>query len=202
MTDRFQHQASRRPSLAEATEKTFRDGMRHLASGVCVVTIGAGERKTGLTATSVASLSVEPPALLVCVNRESSSYRAVQSLGAFAVNVLASNQREIAERFAGASGLKGADRFRDGHWIVLPSGAPCLAASVVVFDCEVEERLERHTHAIVIGRVRRVLLGDGRGALIYWRGAYDQLDCSQEELARTKSSLREAVNGAAQRQFS
>ncbi len=165
--------------FSEATEKTFRDGMRRLASGVCVVTLGAGERRTGLTATSVASLSVEPPALLVCVKRQSSSYAAVKSLGAFAVNVLACDQREIAERFAGASGLKGADRFRDGYWLVLPSGAPCLAESIAVFDCEVEERLERHTHAIVIGRVRRVLLGDGRGALLYWRGAYDQLDWRQ-----------------------
>ncbi len=179
--------------FAEATEKTFRDGMRHLASGVCVVTLGGGEWRTGITATSVVSLSVEPPTLLVCINRGSSSYASVQSLGAFAVNVLASDQRQIAERFAGAFGLKGADRFRDGRWFVLPSGAPCLAASAAVFDCEVEEQLERHTHAIVIGRVRRVLLGDGRGALLYWRGAYDQLDCSQDELARTKSSLREPV---------
>ena len=170
--------------FAEATEKTFRDAMRGLASGVCVVTIGFGERRTGLTATSVPPLSAEPPALLVCVNRASSSYAAVRSFGAFAVNVLGCDQREIAERFAGASGLRGADRFRDGGWLVLPSGAPCLATSVAVFDCEVEERLERHTHAIVIGRVQQVLLGDGRGALLYWQGAYDQLDLRQDEVAR------------------
>ena len=44
--------------------------------------------------------------------------------------------------------------------------------------------MERHTHAIVIGRVQQVLLGDGRGALLYWQGAYDQLDLRQDEVAR------------------
>src|SRR5208337_2386122 len=134
---------------------------RQLASGVCVVTVGYGEERAGLTATSVASLSVDPPTLLVCHNRASSSYRAVETLGAFAVNVLAADQQEIADGFAGSSGLTGADCFRDGRWLPLPSGASYLAGSVAVFDCEVEERFERHTQAIVIGRVRRVLAGDG-----------------------------------------
>jgi flavin reductase (DIM6/NTAB) family NADH-FMN oxidoreductase RutF len=66
--------------------------------------------------------------------------------------VLAADQQEIADRFAGASGLTGADRFRDERWLVLSSGAICLAGSAAVFDCEVDERIERHTQAIVIGR--------------------------------------------------
>jgi flavin reductase (DIM6/NTAB) family NADH-FMN oxidoreductase RutF len=170
--------------VTEATEETFRYAMRQFASSVCVVTWRSGDDRTGLTATSVASLSADPPTLLVCVNRASPSYRAVQSLGAFAVNVLAADQREIADRFVGASGLTGADRFRDERWLVLPSGASYLADSAAVFDCEVDERIERHTHAIVIGRVRRLLVGDGSGALVRWRGAYDQVGWSKEEIAR------------------
>jgi flavin reductase (DIM6/NTAB) family NADH-FMN oxidoreductase RutF len=173
-----------RPAVADADEKTFRDAMRQLASGVCIVTLGAGDERTGLTATSVSSLSAEPPTLIVCVNRASSSYTGLTGSGVFAVNVLAADQREFAERFAGDSGLKGAERYQGGSWRALPSGVSCLADSVAVFDCEVDERIERHTHAIVIGRVQRVLLGAASGALVYWRGAYDQVGWSKDEVSR------------------
>jgi len=173
-----------RPPVAEATEKTFRDAMRQLAGGVCVVTVGAHEERTGLTATSVTSLCADPPTLLVCVNRESSSYQALTRFGVFAVNVLAADQREVAERFGGGSALKGSQRYQGGRWLVLPTGVRCLADAAAVFECEVDERIERHTHAIVIGRVRHVLVGTGSGALVRWRGAYDQVGWSADEISR------------------
>ena len=175
---------SSEPALAEADGKTFRAAMRQLASGVCIVTLGVGEERTGLTTTSVSSLSAEPPTLLVCVNRASSSYSAFERFGAFAVNVLAADQREFAECFAGGPDLEGAQRYREGAWRALPNGVSCLADSVAVLDCEVDERIERHSNAIVIGRVRRVLLGGASGALVYWRGAYDQVGWSRDEIAR------------------
>ena len=170
--------------LRDATDSAFRDAMRQFATGVCVVTFGSGAERTGLTATSVASLSADPPSLLVCVNRTSSSYRAIQSCDEFVVNVLAADQREIADRFAGASGHKGAERFCEGRWFEPPDGGSYLAGSVAVFGCELDERIERHTHAILIGRVRRVLVGEGFGALVRWRGAYDQVGWSKEEIER------------------
>ena len=168
----------------EATDAAFRDAMRQLASGVCLVTSGSGDERSGLMATSVSSLSADPATVLVCVDRASSGYRAFQSHGEFAVSVLGADQREIVDRFAGGSGLRGADRFREWRWGVLPGGASYLAGSVAVFDCEAVERIERHAHAIVIGHVRRVLVGDGSGALVRWRGAYDQVGWSRDEIAR------------------
>jgi flavin reductase (DIM6/NTAB) family NADH-FMN oxidoreductase RutF len=158
--------------------------MRHLAGGVCIVTVGAGDDRAGVTATSVSSLCVEPPTLLVCVNRASPCYAALTRFGAFAVNVLSADQREFAERFASGSSLKQTERFRSGRWLALPSGAHCLADSIAVFGCDVEERIERHTHAIVIGRVRCVLAAGGSGALVHWRGAYDQVGWGDDEVAR------------------
>jgi flavin reductase (DIM6/NTAB) family NADH-FMN oxidoreductase RutF len=172
------------PPLTEATETAFRQTMREFASGVCILTTGSGDDRAGLTATSVASLSVEPPTLLVCVHRASSSYPVISQFGAFAVNVLAADQHEYAERFAGDSGQRGSERYRGGRWQTLPSGVACLADSVAVFDCEVDEIIERHTHAIVIGRVRRLMVGAGSGALVYWRGAYDQVGWSNDEISR------------------
>jgi len=172
------------PPVAEATEKTFREAMRQLAGGVSVVTVGAHEERTGLIATSVTSLCADPPTLLVCVKRDSSSYQALTRFGFFAVNVLAADQREVAERFGGRSALKGSQRYRGGRWLVLPSGVCRLADAAAVFECEVEECIERHTHAIVIGRVRHVLVGSGSGALVRWRGAYDQVGWSTDEISR------------------
>ena len=181
---RLQSPATPWGRLSDATGTTFQEAMRQLPSGVCVVTHGTGGERTGLTATSVASLSSEPPALLVCLHRSSSSDPALARLGAFAVNVLAADQREIAGRFAGASGVNGEERFEEGRWAPLPSGISCLADSVAVFDCEVDERIERRAHAIIIGRVRRVLMGSGSGALVCWRGFYDQVGWSSDEISR------------------
>jgi flavin reductase (DIM6/NTAB) family NADH-FMN oxidoreductase RutF len=173
-----------RPPVAEATEKTFRDAMGQLAGGVCVVTVGAHEDRTGITATSVTSLYADPPTLIVCVNRDASSYQALTRFGVFAINVLAADQREVAERFGAGSALKGSQRYQGGSWLVLPSGVYCLADAAAVIECEVNERIERHTHAIVLGRVRYVSVGAGSGALVQWRGTYDQVGWSADEISR------------------
>ena len=183
-----------RPALvAEASEDTFRAAMRELARGVSIVTFGAGNDRTGFTATSVTSLSADPPTLLACIHRSSSSYDAVRRSLGFAVNLLAADQEEHAEQFAGRSGLQGSDRYQGGPWRSLPSGVLCLANSIAAFDCEIEDLIERHTHAIVIGRVRHVLIGAGSGALVYWRGGYDQVGWSDDQIARaTGRSLARA----------
>jgi flavin reductase (DIM6/NTAB) family NADH-FMN oxidoreductase RutF len=173
-----------RPPVAEASESTFRDAMRELARGVCIVTFGAGNDCTGFTATSVTSLSAEPPSLLACIERNSSSYDAVRRSLTFAVNLLSADQQEYAEQFAGRSGLQGSDRYQGGPWRPLPSGVLCLAGTVAAFDCEIEDLIERHTHAILIGRVRHVFIGGGSGALVYWRGDYDQVGWSHDQIAR------------------
>jgi Flavin reductase like domain len=103
---------------------------------------------------------------------------------AFAVNLLSADQQEHAEQFAGRSGLQGSERYQGGLWRSLPSGALCLANSIASFDCEIEDMIERHTHAILIGRVRHVFIDAASGALVYWRGAYDQLGWSGDQIAR------------------
>src|SRR3982074_1610058 len=131
----------------------FRGAMRHLAGGVSVITVGRGKDITGMTVTSVSSLSVEPATLIVSINRESSSWPLLQRHGFFGVNILTSDQLEIAERFAGKGGLKGGDRFAGAQWTTRASGVPLLVGALAAIDCEVEHIVERHSHAIVIGRV-------------------------------------------------
>ena len=164
----------------DASSATFRDAMRHLAAGVSVITVGRGDDITGMTVTSVSSLSVDPPALIVSVNRGSSSWPLLVSRGCFGVSILTSDQIEIAERFNGNGGLKGAARFAGAQWITRASGTPLLAGALAAIDCEVEDIVERHTHAIVIVRVLDIQLSPRTAALAYWQGQYVAIDQNED----------------------
>src|SRR3978361_1928627 len=108
----------------------FRSAMRHLAGGVSVITVGRGKDITGMTVTSVSSLSVDPPTLLVRTHRESSSWPLLKRHGFFGVNILTADQLDVAERFTGKDGLKGADRFAGAQWTTRVSGVPLLVGAL------------------------------------------------------------------------
>ena len=95
---------------------TFKQAMRHLIGGVSVITAGADEAKTGLTVTSAISLSLDPPTMLVCVNRNASAWPVIQRERHYCVNILDSRHQHVADRFAGRGGVKGgpATKARDG----------------------------------------------------------------------------------------
>lgn len=151
---------------------SFKAAMRELAGGVAVITAGEGDERTGMTATSVTSLSVAPPTLLVCINQNASTWPAIRRWGSFGVNLIGADQAEVADRFTGRGGLKGAERYAGADWTRLVTGAPILSGALAALDCEVEETLDRHSHVIVIGRVRAVHVGGGEAASVYWRGRY------------------------------
>ena len=167
----------------EASPDDFRGAMRHLVGGVSVITTGRGADVTGMTVTSVSSLSIDPPTLFVSVNRASSTWPLLKRHGFFGVNILTSDQLDIAERFSGRDGLKGRERFAGGGWVSGISGAPLLAGALAAIDCEVEEMIERYSHAIVIGRVRDLMLSKRESALGYWHGRYVAID-RDEDIAR------------------
>ena len=161
----------------------FRRAMRHLVSAVSVITAGRDDNVSGMTVTSVSSLSLDPPSLIVSVNRASSSWPLLREHGIFGVNVLNAEQIDIAKRFSGKGGLKGNERFAGARWIVRPSGARLLAGALVAIECEAEDIIERHSHAIVIGRVLHVAFSSHGAALAYWRGDYVAID-REEDMAR------------------
>ncbi|MFG1431189.1 flavin reductase family protein [Xanthobacter sp. V2C-8] len=153
----------------------YRAAMRKLAGAVSVLTVGVGESRTGLTATSVSSLSIDPPTLLICVNRASSSLDALRAHRSFAINVLRAEHQPLADQFAGKGGLKGPERYRGAEWTRLGTGAPVLADALAAFDCELEEAIERHSHFIIIGRVVASRITETAEPLLYWAGAYRNL---------------------------
>lgn len=160
------------PANPAAEVAQFKTAMRHLAGAVSVITTGRGEQRTGFTATSVSSFSMEPPAMIVCLNRTSSSWAVLREHQGFCINVLAHDQLHIADRFAGRGGAKGVARYEGAQWQELATGALALSNALTVIDCELEEAIERHSHAILIGRVKAVRTRETAEPLLYWHGAY------------------------------
>jgi flavin reductase (DIM6/NTAB) family NADH-FMN oxidoreductase RutF len=153
------------PREAEA----YRHAMREFSSGIAIVAAGQGEKRNGCTATSLCSLSLDPPSLIVCLARTSGTLATIQTEGVFGVSLLAGDQADLADCFAGRGGLRGVARFAGAQWTSLATGAPLCADAIALIDCEVEETIERHTHAIVIGRVVAARAHGGH-ALVHWRG--------------------------------
>ena len=173
----------------EVTASDFRNAMRQLTGGVSVITAGKGRDISGMTVTSVSSLAVDPPSLIVSLNRESSSWPLVKRYGFFGVNILTSDQIDIAERFTGKGGLKGADRFGGARWTTRASGVPLLADALAAIDCGVEDVIERHSHAIVIGRVLDVAVSTRTAALAYWQGRYVAIDQDEDAVKLAEVSV-------------
>lgn len=178
-----------RESRIEVSADSFRSAMRSLAGGVSVITTGRGNDLSGMTVTSVSSLSVEPATLIVSINRRASSWPVLQRHGVFGISILGSDRLDIAERFSGVGGLKGAERFAGAEWVSLVSGVPLLTGALAAFDCEIEHVVERHSHAIVIGRVIDLRVSPGKPALTYWQGQYIALDQNEDAARLTDVSL-------------
>jgi flavin reductase (DIM6/NTAB) family NADH-FMN oxidoreductase RutF len=158
----------------EVTPAALRHAMGHFATGVTVITsVDADGRPVGTTANAISSLSLDPPLLLVCFDRSSQTLAAIETHGAFAVNVLAAPQEDLSANFA-RRGLA-------ADWDGVPhrpglTGSPRLHGVLATLECAVEHRLPGGDHEIVIGRVRHAQAGDGEAApLLFWRGKYVSL---------------------------
>ncbi len=150
----------------------FRDGMALLTGAVNIVATRSGDVRSGLTASAVCSFSAEPPRLLACINFSGNSFQQIAESRCMSVNVLAQSQEELAKRFANMLGGEDEDRFDYGNWIELTTGAPVLEAALAAFDCSVEEMLVAHTHAVIIGEVKDVLVNGGMKPLLYSNRAF------------------------------
>jgi flavin reductase (DIM6/NTAB) family NADH-FMN oxidoreductase RutF len=158
--------------LHHADSTAFRHAMRALSSGVAIVACGEGDSRIGCTVTSLASLSLTPPTLFICLTRSSSTLTALRATGAFGVNLLAARHEALALRFSGRGGVHGPRRFDGAPWTALATGAPILADALAAFDCIIEEVIERHSHAIVLGAVVSLREGADEPALSHLRGVY------------------------------
>ena len=142
---------------ASLPEANFRLAMRRLVGAVSIVTSSDGQTPVGLTATAVTAFSSEPARLLTCINLKGTTFRAIAENRRMAVNVLALHHTELAKSFGGAP-LSHDERFGRASWGTLVTGAPVLLDALAVFDCVVDEMMVAHSHAVMIGEIKSVLL--------------------------------------------
>lgn len=147
---------------------TFRRIMGSLPAGVTIVTArDAASNPKGLTVSACSSVSMEPPLLLVCIDRRSSSLEAIKATGAFAVNILHAGQQDLAARFASRC----EDKFADLSYGKGALDVPLLEGTLAYAECELVQSVDAGDHSILIGLI---VHGDARDnvPLTYFRRQY------------------------------
>ncbi|AII11454.1 flavin reductase family protein [Rhodococcus opacus] len=151
----------------------FRLALRHIPGSVAVITTSVDGETIGMTATAFSSVSVEPPQVLVCINRAARSATLISQAGKFAVNHLAGNQASVAESFA-TPALSFDERFAGATWTPSSTEVPFLNGAVVSLGCTVDQEIHSGTHAIFIGRVHELRTETG-DSLVYKNGTFSTL---------------------------
>ena len=159
----------------------FRDVIGRFASGVTIITTLRDGEPLGTTASAVSSLSLEPPMLLVCMNKSSSTGEAIGASRRFAVNILAEAQHDLAGRFA----RKGADKFQNVDVLAGTSGLPLLADALAHLECRVTEEATGGTHTVFLAEVETASGREGP-PLAYFRGQFGYLEPALDDLAHAK----------------
>jgi 3-hydroxy-9,10-secoandrosta-1,3,5(10)-triene-9,17-dione monooxygenase reductase component len=149
----------------------FREVLGHFSTGVVVVTAMHDGTPVGMSAQSVVSLSLEPPLVLFCPARSSTTWPRIHETGRFAVNILAADQEPLSVAFA----RSGTDKFAGVAWEPGHTGAPLLAGALGHVECTLEHVYDGGDHEIVVGRVVDLAVRRDSSPLIFFRGAYASL---------------------------
>ena len=145
----------------------FKQSMRLLAGGVCIVATNNGGEWYGLTMTALCSLTVDPPSLVACVNRDAGAHDTMSATRRVSVNVLSHDHTDLAELFS-SSKVKGPERFDGKRWIEMASGVPALLDALAVLDCEIIRETAVGQHSVFFFEVKNVRLQPDRGPLVHF----------------------------------
>lgn len=149
--------------------------MSRFATGVCVVTTVDGDGvPAGVTISSFASVSLQPPLVLFCIGKTSTDLAAWLNAQHFSVNVLGTGQQAICELFASHA----PDKFATVRGVTGSNGCFQLAGALATLECRRTRAYDEGDHHIVMGEVERMVLGDNSGPLLRFRAAYRRLDAS------------------------
>ncbi len=157
------------------TDQTLRQLRGLFASGVTVVTTAHEGRLRGMTVSAFASISLEPPLVMIALAHEAGTREMIAESGMFAVNILSDDQEFLSERFAARAPIVN-ETFEGVPYEVAVTGSPILPQSIAWYDCEVVATYDGGDHAIIIGRMAAIGLGDeARQPLLYYANRYVRL---------------------------
>ena len=146
----------------------YREVLGHLPTGVTVVTANGADAPVAMSANSVTSVSLEPPLILFCPAKSSTTWPAIRDSGRFCVNIFAAHHEEASRRFS----ARGVDRFAGVAWHARPAG-PALDDAVAWIECTIDAVHQAGDHLIVVGAVDELGTRAGAGApLVFFRGRY------------------------------
>jgi flavin reductase (DIM6/NTAB) family NADH-FMN oxidoreductase RutF/DNA-binding GntR family transcriptional regulator len=188
-TDYYFRMSESADSVAVVDRAAFRETIGHFATGVAVITTVARGRRFGMTASAVASLSLDPPMLVACINRRAPTCVAVRERGTFAVNILTEDQGALAERFARPR----RDKFAGVGVEEGATGAPLLVSALARIECRVAEQVTGGSHTVFLADVVGVDTAQG-SPLTYFRGRFGRLDLAEDE-AVTAELRRRVLRG-------
>ena len=140
---------------------------RQFVTGVTVVTTMDGDVPRGLAVNAFASVSLEPPTVMVCVQRTSSTHDCLFRADHLAINILSTDQLDVVKRFA----TKSADKFAELVWRPGPFGSPYIDRSSAQMEVQIRERLQASTHTVFICRVVEAQVSD-RSPMVYSAGQF------------------------------
>ncbi|WP_294532444.1 flavin reductase [uncultured Rhodoblastus sp.] len=154
--------------------KAYRDAMSEVASPVHLIATDGVAGVAGMTVTAHASISDQPPTMLVCLNRHSPSTRRFLENGVFSLNALGAADEALADIFAGRTDAHFEQKFTHGDWRKGVTGAPVLRSALVSFECRLIDVKDVETHHVLIGAVVAVAHGGAGASLLYRRRGYDR----------------------------
>lgn len=160
-------ETERRIEPADPDTAAIKAFNRQFITGVTVITAKDGQAPRGLAASAYCSVSLEPPLVLVCVQKTSSTYPALFSSSHLGINILGADQRATVDVFAG----KATDKFSGLAWHEGPYGSPLVDGSAASIEAEIQERFQAKTHTVFVCRVRHAELGD-TAPMIYKAGRF------------------------------
>jgi 3-hydroxy-9,10-secoandrosta-1,3,5(10)-triene-9,17-dione monooxygenase reductase component len=162
------------PSFPEIDGTIYRHILGHFITGVTIITAIDPETQlpVGLAASSFTSVSMDPPLVLFCAAKTSSTWPRISAAKHYCVNILGDDHEHLSRQFSS----KGADKFAGVAWHAGPSGAPVFDEALAWIDCSMHNEVDGGDHIIAVGRV--LALGDrGHGGpLAYYRGGYGSLN--------------------------
>jgi len=162
-------------SEVRVTSAEFRRACGHFTTGVTIASVlDAQGTPHGLTVSSFTSVSLDPPLILICLGHRVSAIDAFRASAHFGINVLAEDQRDLAERFTG----KGRDRFDGLKWRRGKTGVPLLPGVLAAIECAVRQRFTAGDHDVFVGEMVDARVAGG-APLIHFVGQYWHLDVSR-----------------------
>nr|WP_321511334.1 flavin reductase family protein [uncultured Celeribacter sp.] len=153
----------------------FRQSMALFPGAVTLITVGQGAARRGITATAVCSVTDRPPSLLACVNRDTATCEEIMRLDRFSVQLLGASDQDLALRFAGAGGVRGAEKFLAGNWSATQTGVPRLQTALASLACRVTSHSTQGSHQVFIGQIEEAFLAEAArdlAALVYARSQF------------------------------